>query len=178
MSDDVKKDMTEEELITEVDKLEEKELEEAKESGSRVTTIAEEEKKTGQPLKITPDQMRQVAVMNHTQGLDIIQRNALKLSKKNLIRLLIATLQLPHRDNKMPSKLRDPLVKQLFIISQQVLSAKFALLQEYIISQAKLERAEKEAEKTAGKADDAKPEENKDDKLETEKENENVGTKE
>lgn len=157
MSEEKKTEFTEEELKAQIDELEKKEKAEAKKGEAKITTIAEEEKKGKEPLKLTPDQMRQIAVMNHTQGITSIQHNILKLSKKNIMRILIALLQLPHRDNAMPSKIRDPLAKQLFIIGQQVLSAKFALLQEYVISQAKAERAEKkEAEEKA--RDDVKNE--------------------
>lgn len=92
-----------------------------------VTSIAQEEAKTGQRVELTEEQALGLAAQQHTYGMKKFQEMTKDLSVRGLRRVIVALVQLPDLDGKMKSYLNGDDEKKAFAIGQMVLNAKFAL---------------------------------------------------
>lgn len=97
-----------------------------KEVLTEVTSVHQEELKTGEEAKITPEQMQDLAVRDYFAGMMTISKELSTLSNRGVRRLMIALLQLPHSDE--PVKLVSAEEKRLFGIGQRVQMSRMYLM--------------------------------------------------
>lgn len=147
MSEEVK-ETTEEALREEYKELEKQDAEAEQQFDATVTTIAEEEKKTGQPVALDPEMLKQKAISDYLFGIQYIQKNAMKMGKRALIRSLVAILQMPE-GKKMPSKLKTREEQLLFAMGQKSLAGRFTLVYDQIINNIQQNRMEEAAQQQA-----------------------------
>lgn len=106
-----------------------------------VTSVSEEEKKTGK-IELTEGQALNLAGQQHTAGMKQFQDIMTKLSVRGLRRVMIALMQLPELDGTMVSYLNSDEEKRAFSIGQMVLNAKFALFTGLVKQRRQLAREE------------------------------------
>jgi len=152
-----KKTFTEEELNKQAEEVKQEEETQAAEGGAKVTSVAQEEAKSGEKQEITPEQARQVAFMQHHFGIQQIQANIMKLSKKAVKRVVTAWMQLPFKDGAMAHNFQSDFEKQMFAIGQNTLAAKYGILYEHVVQQAALDK--KKAQAGAGAEEEAQDKE-------------------
>lgn len=106
-----------------------------------VTSVAEEEKKTGK-ISLTEGQALTLAGQQHTAGMKQFQDAMRNLSVRGLRRVMIALMQLPELDGTMVSYLNGMDEQRAFSIGQMVLNAKFALFTGLVKQRRQLAREE------------------------------------
>lgn len=106
-----------------------------------VTSVSEEEKKTGK-IGLTEGQALTLAGQQHTAGMKQFQDAMRNLSVRGLRRVMIALMQLPELDGTMVSYLNGDDEKRAFSIGQMVLNAKFALFTGLVKQRRQLAREE------------------------------------
>lgn len=125
---------------------------------TEVTSIAMEEAKTGQKIKMpSAEDLVQRASLSLVQSLQQIDllistRDPIrKLSNKGIKRALLAGLQLPI--DGVPVALKKNQEKHLFGLIQRIISDRFIILQHHISQEIKKERESKAKEQTDPKED-------------------------
>lgn len=109
-----------------------------------VTTLADAEKESGQPVQMTEEEFVMRAHVDLIAGLQYLRQYWGKLSKRGTLRVMTAILQLPQQ--KMKNELKGKLEQELFHIGQRITMAKFTIIQKHIIEEAKRLKKEKETE--------------------------------
>lgn len=104
--------------------------------GVVVTSLAEQEAKTGKKIELTEEEGIMMAAKQHTVGLYHFQKLMPNMSVRAVRRVLIALLQLPEIEGE-PSKTAFVKTEEhkLFNIGQQILAAKYAILYDHIRKQ-------------------------------------------
>ena len=132
-----------------------------KEVITEVTSVAEEEKKTGQKIEVPPEkQLIEMASASHINSLVRLEQEFTKLSGRGKSRALIAILAMP--TDGIPVRLQSDNEKLCFALGQRVIADRFILTQYHINQEVMKQKAERE------KAQAETPEKKK----ETETENE------
>ena len=106
---------------------------------TQVTSIANEEEKTGEKVKLPNDE----EMRNRAMGSFIISSKALleifvTLSARGKNRVLASIIDLP--TDGVPVKLKDDAEKQCFALGQRILSDRFLLTYYHIVEEAKKSR--------------------------------------
>lgn len=134
------KTVTEEELLAQEQEIIKQDVEELKDAAD-VVTVAQQEKEAGDtPTHMDPEQMREMAHMQLFYGIKALQQRLPKLSRRAVNRLVIAWMQLPLAEGKMPHNFHKELEKECFLIGQNVLASKYGILYEHVQQQALQER--------------------------------------
>lgn len=125
----------------------ERELEQAEHEGevlTKVTSIAEEEEKSGQKMQINAEQLVTAASINMTKTLYQLEKLLKSMKAKRIVEAVIGGLDFP-KDN-MPVKWVDKTGKprdgymeviNAFMMIQRVISDRYVLTQKHVIEQAK-----------------------------------------
>lgn len=143
MENEDKKGLLPSEISEETKKIAE---EEKKEGETEVTSIAKEEEKDGKPVKLSKEDMLQLAFRDYIGGLKMMQAHFRKLSKKGMSRLLIALLQLPQENQKVALHSKEE--RFLFGIGQRVQNARFTIILNHVDQELKNQKQEKEQQET------------------------------
>jgi len=111
----------------------------AKVTDAVVTSVHEEEKKSGERVEFNAEQSRLMAANQHTSGMKIFNDLSRKLSARALRRIITGLFKLPYAGEKIVSKFQSEQEKFIFDIGQKILAAKYALLYDYMMAQRKLD---------------------------------------
>lgn len=106
---------------------------------TEVTTIAKEEKKTGQKINVpTPEELVANAQGNMIRGKKELSLLLPKMGKKAMQRAILAGLDLP--TGGIPVKLRTKEEKYAFGVIQNMISSRFLVMQHHISQELKKQK--------------------------------------
>ncbi len=122
-----------------------KEVETNKELVTEVTSIAKEEERTGQKIKMpSAEEMVQRASLSLIRNLQQLKILMPKLSGRGRVRATLAGLQLPV--DGVPVSLKKEEEQLVFALIQRTISDRFIILQHHISQELKKEKEKKFAE--------------------------------
>lgn len=127
---------------------ENKQQESPKEVRTEVTSVAQEELKTGQKVKVpTAEELVSKATVSMVSNMQMLEHVFGKLSARGKNRALIAILNLPMDD--LPVGLRTIEEKQAFVLGQRIIADRFLITQHHINQEVKRIREEKQKQQDA-----------------------------
>lgn len=119
---------------------------------TQVTSIAQEEARTGQKIPIPSAEelvqrasLSMIRTLQQIEAILSVKDSPRKMSNRAIKRAILAGLQLP--TDGMPINLRKDEEKLLFGLIQRVISDRFIILQHHITQQMKIARAKEEDDK-------------------------------
>ena len=126
---------------------------------TKVTSVAEEEEKSGKKMKINAEQLVQAASINMSKTLFQLEKLLKQMKAKQIVQAVIGGLDFPK--DGLPVKWVDkdgkPRPEHLptinaFLMVQRIISDRFVLTQKYVIDEAqKYEKSQTVAEKIEAK---------------------------
>lgn len=115
---------------------------------TEVTSVAQEELKTGQKVKVpTAEELVAKATISMVSNMQHLEAIFSKLGARAKSRALVSILNLPMDD--LPVGLRTIEEKQCFVLGQRIIADRFLITQHHINEEVKRIRALKQQEETA-----------------------------
>ena len=143
----MKEQLLEEEEQLEPTQEQDEKAEDSKEVLTDVTTIKEEEEKTGKKINVpTQEELVANASMNMIRGKKELSLILPKLGKKAMQRIILAGLDLPAKG--MPVKLVSKEEKYLFGVIQNMISSRFLIMQHHISQELKKQKEDNSCKET------------------------------
>lgn len=119
-------------------------MQENKEVLTEVTSIAKEEEKTGQKIKLpNPEELVQSAAMDLLNSRRHAEQLMAGMPKRGIVRAIVAAMDLPQ--DGIPVRLQSNEEKTLFLLMQKAYADKSIVLRHYVLA----EKARQEAEEAA-----------------------------